>query len=105
MHFFIEMKFNIDIKAINFDISFWSGSEGLGADDYVKLYYLDESGNWQEQMTFDIFRMSTLKQYPDNLYVEFQQATSGIKFEVYESTPSGDRNKGRVVIGDMNLFY
>lgn len=99
------MEFNINVKAINFDISLWSSSEGLGGGDYIKLYYMDTNGNWQEYMTFDIYRMSRLKQYPDNFYVEFQQATRGIKFEVYESTPSGDRNSGRVVIGDMNLFY
>lgn len=102
---YLAMEFNINVKAINFDISLWSGIEGLGSGDYVKLYYMDENGNWQEHMTFDIYRMSTMKDYPDNLYVEFQEATSGIKFEVYESTPSGDRNSGRVVIGDMNLFY
>ena len=102
---YLEMKFNIDIKALNFDISLWSGLEGLGADDYVKLYCLNDDGDWIEQMTFDINRMSTLKEYPDNMYIEFQDTTKGIKFEVYKSSPSGGRNKGRVVIGDMNLFY
>jgi hypothetical protein len=31
--------------------------------------------------------------------------TSTIKFEVIDKNPSGDRNKGRVVIGNMNIFY
>lgn len=56
-------------------------------------------------MSFDPSSMSRLKEYPDNYYTAFPASTKGIKFEVYESTPSGDRNKGRVVLGDMNLFY
>ena len=90
---------------MNLDISLWSGNEGLGANDYIKLYYKDENGIWQEQMDFDVFIISTMREFQDNLYIEFDSPAYEIKFEVYESTPSGDRNKGRVVIGDMNLFY
>lgn len=102
---FLEMNFDIDIKAMNFDISLWAGLEGLGAGDHVRLYYKDQSGVWREHITFDHYRFSTLRDNPDNYYTSFPTPTRGIKFEVYESNPSGDRNKGRVVIGDINLFY
>ncbi len=102
---YLEMEFDVAIKAMNLDISLWSGNEGLGANDYIKLYYKDENGIWQEQMDFDVFTISTMREFQDNLYIEFDSPAYEIKFEVYESTPSGDRNKGRVVIGDMNLFY
>lgn len=102
---YLEMDFDISIKAMNFDAALWSGLEGLGADDYAKLYYKDANGDWQVLMTIDLFSLSTRKDYPDNFYVTFPVETSGIKFEVYDATPSGDRNKGRIVIGDMILFY
>lgn len=102
---YLEMEFDVAIKAMNLDISLWSGNEGLGSNDYIKLYYKDQNGVWQEQMDFDVFVISTMREFQDNVYIEFDNPTYEIKFEVYESTPSGDRNKGRVVIGDMNLFY
>lgn len=102
---FLEMNFDIGIKAMNFDISLWSSREGLLTGDYIKLYYKDVNNVWQEHMTFSQYSLSTLKDHPDNFYTSFPMTTTGIKFEVYKTNPSGDRNKGRVVIGDMNLFY
>lgn len=102
----LEMNFNINVKAINFDLSLWSGLEGLnGENNYIKLFYLDSNNEWQEHMQFSAFDLSTLKEYPDNFYTQFPTATNGIKFEVFKENPSGDRNKGRVVVGDINLFY
>lgn len=102
---YLEMDFDIPIKAMNFDIALWGGLEGLGANDYAKLYYKDGNGDWQEALTFDFYKLSTLKDNPTNDYIVFPTKTYGIKFEVYDSSPSADRNKGRVVIGDMILFY
>lgn len=102
---YLEMKCNVVIKTMNLDISLWNNNEDLGANDHIKLYYKDQNGIWQEQMDFNVFIISTSRQFLDNLYIEFDNLTYEIKFGVYESTPSGDRNKGRVVIGDINLFY
>lgn len=99
------MSFNFRVKAINLDISLWSSNERLGNGDYIKLFYMDDDQNWQEAKTFNIDKISKLKDTPDNVYIEFPKSSFRIKLEVSESTPLGDRNKGRVVIGDMNLFY
>ncbi len=100
------MNFDQKIKAINFDISLWSGIEGLGLDtDTVKLLYKNNNGDYVEAIDFDIMKLSTSKQKPSNYYYEFPSKTSTIKFEVIDKNPSGDRNKGRVVIGNMNIFY
>ena len=100
------MNFDQKIKAINFDISLWSGIEGLGLDtDTVKLLYKNNNGDYVETIDFDIMKLSTSKQKPSNYYYEFPSKTSTIKFEVIDKNPSGDRNKGRVVIGNMNIFY
>ena len=104
-HAFLEMNFDINIKAMNFDISLWGDFEGLGYQDSIKLYYKDENNEWQEHMSFLPPSMSTFKDYPDNYYTVFPALTNGIKFEVIEMNPSGSRNKGRVILGDMNLFY
>lgn len=103
---YLEMNFNHKIKAINFDISLWSGIEGLGIKtDTVKLLYKNNTNQYVEGINFDILELSTLRNNPTNHYFKFPAATSSIKFEVIDENPSGDRNKGRVIIGDMNLFY
>lgn len=102
----LEMNFDINVKAINFDLSLWGSLEGLnGGNDYIKLFYLDSNNEWQEHMQFSALDLSTLKEYLDNFYTQFPLATNGVKFEVLKENPAGDRNKGRVVIGDLNLFY
>lgn len=102
---YLEMNFDKEIKAINFDISLWSRLEGLGVGtDTVKLLYKN-NGRYVEGINFNLLELSSLKQNPTNYYFRFPTTTSSIKFEVIDKNPSGDRNKGRVVIGDMNLFY
>ena len=100
---YLEMNFNVEIKAINFDICLWSSREGYL--HYIKLYYRDETGVWQECYNIDPVSTIKLKQYPDNHYVSFPTGTTGIKFEVSAGTATSETNKGRVVLGDMNLFY
>ncbi len=103
---FLEMNFDISVKALNLDISLWSSTEKIyDLTDYLKLYYLDEDNNWKEMVDFSIDTMSVKKDQPDNYYIQFPVETKGIKFEVRKTSPEGSRNKGRVVIGDINLFY
>lgn len=104
---YLKMNFTVGIKSMNFDIGRWSTYEGLieSAGDYVKLFYLDSNGSWIEAMNFTIDDLPTNKDILSNMYIEFAQPTNGIKFEVYKASPSGDRNKGRIVLDNMNLFY
>ena len=91
---------------MNFDISAWSKREGLdGSNDYVKLFFLNSEEVWQEAISFTSYDLSGLKASPKNMYIEFAEPSNIIKFEVYKASPSGDRNKGRVIIGDMNIFF
>ena len=94
------------IKAINFDISLWGSNEGLIANsDSIKLYYKTKDSKYIECMNFDISKISKLKKYPDNYYVEFPEDACGIKIEVVKNNPTTDYNRGRVIIGNINLFY
>ena len=103
---YLRMNFTIEIKAMNFDIARWGLYENIGATgDYVKLFYLDSDGVWREAMNFSIYDLPGNKGSPSHTYIEFAQPTNGIKFEVYKASPSGDRNKGRIVLDNMNLFY
>ncbi|MDE5714836.1 MAG: hypothetical protein K2I42_01765 [Anaeroplasmataceae bacterium] len=82
------------------------GLERLGlGNSYVKLQYMGPLGNWIDQINFSIDKLSTLKDHPYTYYTSFSEKVYSIRFIVSTSIPSGDWNKGRVVLGDINLFY
>lgn len=103
---YLTLNFDIAVKAINFDISQWGTVEGFANNNCsITLEIPDETGEYVPEMSFLPFGMSTDKDAPDNYYLEFSHPTNSFKFRVKYNDPSGDRNKGRIVIGDMNLFY
>lgn len=102
---FLELNFDLDVKAVNMDIALWKDLDAIGSKDSIKMSYKDINGNWHELREFYTYELSSLREYPSNYYIEFPEITRGIKIEVTVTDPDGDRNKGRVVIGDMNLFY
>lgn len=102
---FLELNFDLDVKAINMDIALWKDLDAIGAKDSIKMLYKDVKGKWHELREFYTYELSSLREYPSNYYIEFPEITRGIKIEVTVTDPDGDRNQGRVVIGDMNLFY
>lgn len=102
---FLELNFDLDVKAVNMDIALWKDLDAIGAKDSIKMLYKDVKGKWHELREFYTYELSSLREYPSNYYIEFPEITRGIKIEVTVTDPDGDRNQGRVVIGDMNLFY
>ena len=56
-------------------------------------------------MEFEPILMSESKDYQDHYNISFSENIYGIKFEVLKNEPTtSDRNKGRVVIGEISLF-
>lgn len=103
---FLEMNCDFNITAMTFELGLWGGLERLGlGNSYVKLQYKDASGNWVDQINFSIDKLSTLKDHPYTYYTSFTEQVSLIRFIVSTTIPSGDWNRGRVVLGDINLFY
>ncbi len=97
------------VEAINFDLSLWSGTEGLNFQtDSVRLEYYDSNGNWvlaREFLYNNYGELSTDRTIPKNYYVAFSQPTTSFRFIVECANPTGDRNKGRVVLGNMVILY
>ena len=106
---FLNYQFSVPVKALNFDISLWSGNEGLSwINDSVRLEYKDSSGNWilaKEFYNNEYRQLSTMKTIPNNHYLTFGSGAYEIRLIVECSTPSGNRNYGRVVIGNMTILY
>lgn len=104
---YLEFNFNVPISAINFDISLWSGLEGL--TDYSSSIRLEtrisKESDWNTAYNFVISDLATSKDLEKNMYFKFSAPTNNFRFIVECADPSGDRNKGRVVLGDITLFY
>ena len=103
---YLKFDFNMNVKAINFDICLWSGLEGLlDSNSSITLQIPNENGEFITEMNFLPSDLSTLKENPNNYYCEFSHPTNSFKFVVKHNNPSGNKNKGRVVLGDINIFY
>jgi hypothetical protein len=104
---YLEFDFNVPIYAINFDISLWSGLEGL--TDYNSSIRLEtrisKNSDWNLEHNFIVSDLATNKDLEENMYLKFSTPTQNFRFIVECDHPSGDRNKGRVVLGDITLFY
>lgn len=73
------------------------------------IQYLDSNSNWvaafdlQEDISYPY--LSTLVEYPTGITCRFDGSTYTFRFYVEAFNPSGDRNKGRLVIEEMNGFF
>lgn len=104
---FLEMNYDLTVTAMTYELALWSGLEELNImESDVRIEYKTLSGEWiAASEGIPIYEMSTLKNLPKIYHISFPVLTRGIKFVVKTDSPSGDRNKGRIVLGDMNLFY
>lgn len=104
---FLEINYDIPVIAMTYELALWSGLEELNiTESDVRIEYKTLSDEWVHcSEGIPIYEMSTLKNLPKKYYISFPETIKGIKFVVKTNSPSGDRNKGRVVLGDMNLFY
>ncbi len=104
---YLEFDFDVPITAINFDISLWSGLEGL--TDYNSSVRLEsrssKESDWTTEYDFVVSDLATSKDLEENMYFKFSTPKDNFRFIVECDNPSGDRNKGRVVLGDITLFY
>jgi len=102
---FLEYHFPEPIIEIDIELALWSSSEYLNIiDSEAKLKYKDSTGNWIEVL--DLLRdvtLSTNRQFADNFRLVFPDGI--FAFGIFAtSSPIGDRNKGRICIGDLRVF-
>lgn len=104
---YIEYYFTNIIRKIKVDLSFWSSSEYLYSSDSTLIFqFLDPITNeWVTNL--DLLNDGELgtDRYNQKEYTfEFPNNTIGFRF-YSTSSPTGDRNKGRLSIGDMIIIY
>ena len=106
---FLEFKLTNNIKKINLDISLWGPNENFTEGDKMALQIpqvnLNGQIEWIDHKVFDIFSLSTLKSYPDNYNILFPENISRFRIIVIKENPSGNSNKGRVVLDNISFLY
>lgn len=107
---YLEYAFNRGIDWIYFDVRWWSSYEQISQYSGEALFqYKDANGNWVTaidlQSDIPYPYLSTLEDYPTKLYFRFDEPIYEFRFYVQSDYPTGTRNKGRLVIGEINVFF
>ena len=107
---YLEFNLPNEIKKISLGMSLWSSNEGLVAGDTIKIlipiYRPDGSiSTWLNHIEIDIDGMSKLKSFQTDFEALFPKGTKDIRICVTKQQPSGDRNKGRVVLDNITFFF
>ena len=91
-------------------MSLWSGNEYLSEleGDKLTLQIYDKTGStyiWTDYITFDLNKLSTSKTAMDSFTIYFPDNVSEFRFYVRDTSPTSDRNKGRVVLENIHLYF
>lgn len=102
---YLIYSFTKNITQLNVDLTMWSGTEYLYTNDSkALLQYKDTDGNWVTILDLlNDITLSTDRTNPTNYTILFPENTKEFRFYV-TSTGTGTRNKGRICIGNMDIF-
>ena len=102
---YLSYHFNKAVDILYFEIGWWSSQEGIGSGTgSILLQYKDLNGNWITQINFLLdahYILSTNVNVLTKVVVQFDQPTINYRILVLSNNPTGNKNKGRVVIGSM----
>lgn len=103
---FLEFYFSTPILAVDLDICLWSDNEllsgnGCGASVVEKPDY--QTFIYHYNLLTD-FGLSTNRNNPNRIRFDFPEQADGIAFRA-QAPAVGDRNKGRLCIGNMHIIF
>jgi hypothetical protein len=102
---YLEFNFDIYVYAIDVDISMWSDNEMTSSADSTGYIQFKNSYMIYENI-IDLYNigLSLDRTNQDHLVFTFPVRTKSFRF--YTTAPAiGDRNKGRISIGDLTVYY
>lgn len=103
---YFDMYFPTPIIAIDLDICLWSNNEYLDPNscsaNLSKMTSYNDYINYYDLL--NEYSLSTNRANPNRLRFNFNNQASGIRFSV-QAPAVGDRNKGRLCIGNMHILF
>lgn len=111
---YIEYEFPSGIKFLTFDAALWSSNENITiSNSIIEMQYCDKDGDWIAVVTPYLHEGKTIStnyklptKYtfnPNDTYIDQKFYPTKIRIIVKCFNPSGDRNKGRLVLGTINV--
>lgn len=102
----LEYSFNSSVNSICVDLTKWSNSEMLNTYDSSAIIYSSVDGilYYPQLDLLNDINLSTVRNFPDQYRINFPRGTNHVKF-VVTSSAVGDRNKGRICIGNMDVLF
>lgn len=101
---YLELNLSNEVHRLTFTSALWSSKEGMGTSDVFAIQILKD-GIWQNYVEYDVSNMSKDKSNPDLHVVLLPKGTTNIRFYAKHSSPSGDQNRGRIVLDKINVQY
>lgn len=101
---YLDIEFPHSVSRIDFGASMWSSLEGQRNQKF-KIQYMDYYTGWKDHVTIDLEYLTTVRDYPDMFKVLLPKKTTRIRFITTVDNPSGDRNKGRVVLNNFKVQW
>ena len=88
-------------------MSLWSSSENIfDSNTTIKVQYKNLDGQWIDSESYLVFTLSKDKNNMNSYEVDFyNDNNTAIRFIVHTLAPVGDRNKGRVVLNNINVYF
>lgn len=102
---YLEYKFNFPIDCIMVNLSLWSNSEIIDLTDSNIFFQYKRNNNWvtQEDLLRNV-NLSTDRENQGTYMFNLPDGTTEFRFYV-ETSPVGTRNKGRLSIGNMYIYF
>ncbi|MCR5565180.1 MAG: hypothetical protein K6F59_05265 [Gammaproteobacteria bacterium] len=101
---YLDIAFTHHIGQITFDAALWSAKEGIQNESF-EVQYSDDGIIWKTISTVDLNRMTIVKENPDTFTILLPKNVARIRFIAKKINPSGDRNKGRIIIDNIRIKY
>lgn len=102
---YLQMDFTKDINALKFGIAIWSEEEYLNTKSLIVLETKTKGGIYKTFHEFDIKAMSKNKDILDFHSFIFPEETYGVRIRVSTNQVNYEKNKGRVVLGQLSLLH
>ena len=99
---YLDISLPHSASKMSFTSALWGSSEGIANETFKIQYY---SNGWLDHVSYDLSQFSKLKQYPKTYTVLLPKQATRFRFIANHSNPTGDRNKGRIVLDNINFQY
>lgn len=100
---YLSIETRHQISKLIFNASLWSVNEDHGNETF-KIQTFDGT-TWNDYIDINLFKLSKNKNNLDEITVLFPRNTRTFRFLATHSAPSGDKNKGRIVLDNIQFFY